>query len=51
MNEILTVHRWSADGYVTLLTADRSERVRAGPFDAIEWPLGVLFGDDPDDEG
>ncbi len=49
-SEILTVHRWAPDGYLTVLTADRGERVRAEPFDAIEWPLGVLFGDDADDE-
>jgi len=49
LSEILTVHRWSPEGYVTVLTAERGERVRAEPFDAMEWPLGVLFGDDPDD--
>lgn len=50
VSEILTVHRWAPDGYLTVLTAERAERVRAEPFDAIEWPLGVLFGDDADDE-
>ncbi len=49
-NEILTVHRWSADGYLTVLTAERGERVRAEPFEAVEWSVGSLFGDDPDDE-
>jgi len=43
----LTVMRWSADGYVTLLRAERSEVVRAEPFDAIELVVGTLFGDDP----
>jgi len=43
----LTVMRWSADGYVTLLRAERSEVVRAEPFDAIELIVGTLFGDDP----
>ncbi|MCA9604850.1 MAG: Uma2 family endonuclease [Myxococcales bacterium] len=43
----LTVMRWSEDGYVTLLSAERGEVVRAEPFDAIELELGVLFGDDP----
>jgi Uma2 family endonuclease len=43
----LTVMRWSEDGYVTLLRAERSERVRAEPFQAIELAVGTLFGDDP----
>lgn len=43
----LTVLRWSADGYVTRLTAERGEVVRPEPFDAIELQVGVLFGDDP----
>ena len=50
VSEILTVHRWSADGYVTVQTAERGEHVRAEPFDAFEWPVGALFGDDPDDD-
>ena len=44
----LTVMRWSADGYVTLLRAERAEVVRAEPFQAIELAVGTLFGDDPD---
>jgi Uma2 family endonuclease len=44
----LTVMRWSADGYVTLLRAERGELVRAEPFQAIELAVGTLFGDDPD---
>jgi Uma2 family endonuclease len=43
----LTVMRWSADGYVTRLVAERGEVVRAEPFDAIEIAVGTLFGDDP----
>jgi hypothetical protein len=43
----LTVMRWSADGYVTRLSAERGEIVRAEPFDAIEIAVGTLFGDDP----
>jgi Uma2 family endonuclease len=45
-HETLTVLRWTADGYLTALTAGRGERVRAEPFDAVELPVGVLFGDD-----
>lgn len=45
--ETLTVLRWSADGYVTRLIAERGETVRPEPFDAIELDVGALFGDDP----
>ncbi len=43
----LTVMRWSADGYVTRLRAERTEVVRAEPFEAIELAVGTLFGDEP----
>jgi Uma2 family endonuclease len=43
----ITVMRWSADGYVTRLRAERGDIVRAEPFDAIEIAVGILFGDDP----
>ena len=43
----LTVMRWSADGYVTLTRAERTELIRAEPFQAIELAVGALFGDDP----
>lgn len=43
----LTVMRWSADGYVTRMRAERSETVRAEPFEAIELAVGRLFGDEP----
>jgi Uma2 family endonuclease len=49
MLETLRVHRWTLEGYLVVLTAQRGDRVRAEPFDAIEFPIGVLFGDDPDD--
>ena len=48
--ETLAVYRWHDDGYVEVLIADRTERVRAEPFDAIDLPVGVLFGDDDDDD-
>lgn len=47
-DETLSVYRWSAEGYVTLLVAERGERVRAEPFAAVELAVGVLFGDDPE---
>ena len=43
----LTVMRWSQDGYVMLLRAERGEVVRAEPFEAIEIVVGTLFGEDP----
>jgi Uma2 family endonuclease len=43
----LTVMRWSADGYVTLMRAERGEIVRPEPFQQIELSVGTLFGDDP----
>ncbi|HKY35046.1 MAG TPA: Uma2 family endonuclease [Polyangiaceae bacterium] len=47
--EMLAVYRWHADGYVEVLIADRDERVRAEPFDAIDFRVGVLFGEDEDE--
>jgi len=43
----LTVMRWSPDGYVTLLRAERPEVVRAEPFPEVELSVGTLSGDDP----
>jgi Uma2 family endonuclease len=43
----LTVMRWSADGYVMLMRAERGEIVRPEPFQQIELSVGTLFGDDP----
>lgn len=47
---ILLVHRWSPDGYVVVQRAAAGERVRAEPFDALELQVGVMFGDEEDDE-
>lgn len=46
-NATLTVMRWSEAGYVTVLSTERGEVVRAEPFGAIELAVGTLFGDDP----
>lgn len=43
----LTVMRWSTDGYVTLMRAERSEVVRAEPFQAMELAVAAFFGDEP----
>ena len=49
VRETLSVLRWSADGYIDVLSAMRGERVKAEPFDAIEISVGVFFGDDEED--
>lgn len=46
-DETLTVHRLHDAAWVIALRAERHEVVRAEPFDAIDFPVGVLFGDDP----
>lgn len=46
----LVVHRWDAGGYLIVLTAASGETVHAEPFDAVELRVGVLFGDEEDDE-
>jgi Uma2 family endonuclease len=49
VEETFTVHRWSPDGYIEVVTSDREDRVRAEPFDAFELRVAVLF-DGPDDD-
>lgn len=49
VNETLAVYRFTRDGYLHVLGAKRSERVKAEPFDAIELQVGVFFGDDEDE--
>ncbi len=46
IEQTLTAHRWSPEGYLEVLVTERGERVRAEPFDAIELQVGVFFGDD-----
>jgi len=48
VDETLAIYRWHSDGYVEVLIAEREDLVRAEPFDAIEFRVGVLFGDDAD---
>ena len=49
IEQTLAVYRWHTDGFIEVLAAERGERVRAEPFDAVELRVGVLFGDDEDD--
>jgi Uma2 family endonuclease len=48
-DEMLSVYRWMAEGYLLVLAAGRHERVRAEPFAEVELPVGVFFGDDEED--
>jgi Uma2 family endonuclease len=45
----LMVYRWSEAAYIEILAAERGERVRAEPFEAIEMDVGVLFGDEDEE--
>lgn len=44
----LSVYRHEPAGYLLVLAAERGQQVRAEPFDALELPVGVLLGDDPE---
>jgi Uma2 family endonuclease len=46
----LAVQRWSPDGYTEVLSAQRGERVRAEPFDAVELAVEAFFEDEEPDE-
>lgn len=50
LEESLSVLRWTPDGYLLVLAADRDAHVRAEPFEAVELPVGALFGEDEPDE-
>lgn len=45
-SETLTVHRWTADGYLIALRASKGGAIRAEPFDEIEMFVGSFFGDE-----
>ena len=48
--KVLVVHRLQENGYLVALTASSGETVRAEPFDAVGLPVGVLFGDEDEEE-
>lgn len=48
-DETLTIYRWGPDGYIEVLIAQRGERVRAEPFEAVDLQVGVFFGEDDED--
>lgn len=43
-HEVLSVYRWSPEGYLVHLTAGRGDRVRAAPFEDVELEIAQLFG-------
>jgi Uma2 family endonuclease len=47
-DERLTVYRWTAEGFLLVLAADRQERVHAEPFAELQLFVGSLFGEDDD---
>lgn len=51
MEASLSVFRWTADGYLLILAADRTARVRAEPFEAVELSVGALFGEEEEESG
>lgn len=48
VDRTLTVYRHHPEGYLVALRAEASEKVRAEPFEAVEFHVAVFFGDDPD---
>jgi Uma2 family endonuclease len=48
--KVLVIQRHSAAGYVVVLTASSGETVGAEPFEDVELRVGVLFGDEDEDE-
>jgi Uma2 family endonuclease len=47
--ETLSVFRWTPDGYLLALAAERGDRVSAEPFGEVELSVGALFGEDAED--
>ena len=45
-DETLSVYRYTPEGYLEVLAAQRAERVRAEPFTSMELPVSALFGDE-----
>lgn len=50
IRQLLHVNRWTPEGYIEVLLAERGETVNAEPFEVMPFSLGLLFGDDPEDE-
>ena len=48
--KIVVVHRHQPDGFLVVLTASSGETVRAEPFAQVDLRVGVLFGDEDEDD-
>lgn len=48
--QTFTVHRWTPEGYAVAVAAQRGDRVRAEPLEAIEIKVDSLFAEDDDDD-
>ncbi len=48
--EALAVYRWTPDGYLLVVVARGDERVRAEPFEAVEFSVHSLVASDEDEE-
>ena len=49
-HRVLTVYRWHPEGWLRLLAVEPGQRARLEPFDAVEFEVSALFGDDPGPE-
>lgn len=50
MEGTLSVFRWTPEGYLLTIAADREQRVRAEPFEAVVLPVKGLLGEDDEEE-
>lgn len=50
VQETLQVFRWDQAGYVEILSAERTDKVRAEPFEVDEHRVAAFFSDEDDDE-
>lgn len=48
--KVLVGHRHQPEGYLVVLTASSGETVDAEPFQDVPLRVGVLFGDEDEDE-
>ncbi|MCU0694172.1 MAG: Uma2 family endonuclease [Polyangiaceae bacterium] len=49
-HRVLTVYRWHPQGWLRLMAVEPGQRARLEPFEAVEFEVAVLFGDDPGPE-
>lgn len=49
-DQTFTVYRWTPEGYLVAVAAQRGDRVRAEPLEAIEIKVDSLFAEDDDED-